>query len=224
MYRGFSLLETVVVLAVVSLIVVMGLQVEKSGTQTSVNAMQRAQLKQAHQTVMLFALRAFRLPCPDATGSGYETLLPSDPTQTHCQSSVGWFPYYTLQLQMPNGASNRARMRYGVYRGATDSAIGLSGADDAARATNFAKALVVVAALQQPPNATLAYPYVSVDMKCVSAQQNPGFALELDNGVQDRPMGNCFVAELGAQSVQIDVEGIGDLLTQLNDVRTARHL
>lgn len=60
--------------------------------------------------VRSFALRNGRLPCPDTKGNGWEGLV-GDSCPAEVQA--GWFPYYSLQLDLPAPALHAL---YAVYR------------------------------------------------------------------------------------------------------------
>jgi prepilin-type N-terminal cleavage/methylation domain-containing protein len=205
---GFTLLEMAIVLMVVALLVAMGIQLQKSGIQANQAAVQRAQLRQAHAFLVQHALLGFRLPCPDVTGSGVESVQAD---QVHCQANLGWLPYITLGLQMPNGQGGDTVMRYGVYRGATDVAMTLGGVDSPTKAKNFADSLSQ--AMLNPP--TIAYPYVPTHSDCSNAKLNPAFALALGAQTLTEGWRNCFMS---GQAIQVDVESLSDLQTQIVDI------
>ena len=146
--RGFSLLEVSVVLVVAGLMSWAAF----SGYET-VSAQQeiergRAEAHQLQSVIRAFALRHGRLPCPDAAGTGYESLSSGSCTSG---TQVGWFPYTSAGLPTP---SDRLRARYSVFRGANvdptqdaDLAVALERSGDTEGADTFKDVTDLVVAL-----------------------------------------------------------------------------
>lgn len=200
---GFTLLEMALTLVVMAVLVSLGVGLQLGATQADQAAVQRARLSQAHEAVLAFALALKRLPCPDLTGSGAESLAADG---VDCAGTVGWLPYVSLALQRPNGQAGNTRMRYGVYSGAA-AAGGTSGALEA-----FASAIALAAS--SAPDTQ--YPYVPGAQGCGVAKFNPAFALATTGAAAAAVPGNlCFAAGQGTQAVQVDVESLTDLQAQL---------
>ncbi|MFN4120360.1 type II secretion system protein [Acidovorax sp.] len=123
---GFSLLEIAVALVVAGLLSWAAF----SGYETVVSQQEiergRAEAQQLQSIVRSFALRHGRLPCPDtaAVATGYEALTSPDSTVCAAGVQVGWFPYVSVGLQVPEEA---LRARYAVFR--TPSATAAQDAD-----------------------------------------------------------------------------------------------
>lgn len=155
--RGFSLLEVSVVLVVAGLMSWAAF----SGYET-VSAQQeiergRAEAHQLQSVIRAFALRHGRLPCPDAAGTGYESL-----TSGNCASGtqVGWFPYTSAGLPIP---SDRLRARYSVFRSANvdvtrdaDLVVALERSGDAEGADTFRDVTDLIVALNSASRMTFA--------------------------------------------------------------------
>lgn len=109
---GFSLVELAVSLAVITLLTWAVSNAYGSGSRQQERNRALAEGENLRQAIRAFALRNHRLPCPDATGSGWE----GDATGT-CQAGVetGWVPYRSLGMDPPAPALTAA---YGVYRNA----------------------------------------------------------------------------------------------------------
>lgn len=198
--EGFSVLESAIVLVVVAFVVTLGVRLQQSSQQARVTTIERARLTQAHQVVVRFALTQHRLPCPDTTANGVGVEAQSGGI---CASSTGWLPYVTLGMPIPTGKGTDARMRYGVYRGATSLAT--------VTATELESALA--SALPQPPDTV--FPYVPTRAGCAVAQLNPAFALAISDGPQEA-MNRCFEDSVGLSATLTDVEGLADLLAQVH--------
>lgn len=154
--RGFSLLEVSVVLVVAGLMSWAAF----SGYET-VSAQQeiergRAEAHQLQSVLRAYALRHGRLPCPDAAGSGYESL-----TAGRCTvgTQVGWFPYTSVGLATPD---DRLRARYSVFRGANadtaqdaDLAVAMERTGDVAGADTFEDVTDLIVALNNASRLTL---------------------------------------------------------------------
>lgn len=205
--KGMTLLEVAVVLLVVGLIVAMGIRLQRNGLEASAASVQRARLYQASQALVQYALNEYRLPCPNVPMAGdVPTGVETKNSDGSCRASVGWLPYVALGLQVPNGQNVNTWMRYGVYVGLTR--------------VNTASALqaAVSNALSISPNQS--NPYVATDASCQAVQLNPAFALALGaaNVPQD-PTSLCFVAGRGVAALQVRVESLTDLLTQVRQIR-----
>lgn len=109
---GFSLVESTVVLVVVSLLSWAAFTGYQTSLDDRARAAAEAALKQLQTTVRTFAMHHGRLPCPDtsAQATGYETLTGND-----CSggATVGWLPYISLGLAIPE---LEQRARYAVFR------------------------------------------------------------------------------------------------------------
>ena len=118
---GFSLLEISVALVVAGLLSWAAF----SGYETVVSQQEiergRAEAQQLQSIVRAFALRHGRLPCPDsaAVATGYEALTAPDSGVCTAGVQLGWFPYVSVGLQVPEEA---LRARYAVFRASTASA------------------------------------------------------------------------------------------------------
>lgn len=142
---GFTLLEVAVALAVLGLIAsaaasaYLGLF---SANRSNLNG--EASLSSLSGAVLAFAKSRHRLPCPDADGSGRESLVngvcPAD-------LSVGWFPYLSAGLSSP---APLTRSIYGVYRATgADLARTEEHSGDAVGAASYADLADLIRALRQ---------------------------------------------------------------------------
>lgn len=108
--RGFSLVELGVVLLAMGLLgwAVAGTYGNAATLRDRDRAVQTAE--SLRDALRAFALRNGRLPCPDATGAGWE-----GDAAGACADGVeaGWLPYRALGLDVPVDALHAA---YGVYR------------------------------------------------------------------------------------------------------------
>lgn len=200
--KGFSLLETAILLVVMALVFTLGMRLQQSGQQARLAMVQRARLSQAHRAVIQFALTQHRLPCPDTTagGAGIESQSGSA-----CVSNIGWLPYITLGIALPSGQGDDKRMRYGVFNGAMTLGA-------ASSASSLISALVT--ASKVPPDTTSAY--VPVEANCSIARFNPAFAVALsESATQVASSSRCFVNEVGQAGMRVDVESVVDLQMQL---------
>lgn len=200
--KGFSLLETAILLVVMALVLTLGIRLQQSGQQTRLAMVQRARLSQAHRAVMQFALTQRRLPCPDTTagGAGIESQSGSA-----CMSNVGWLPYITLGIVRPSGQGDDRRMRYGIFNGAMTLGAAPS-------ASSLISALATASTV--PPDTASAY--VPIEADCSIARFNPAFALALgESATQAANSGRCFVNEVGQIGMRVDVESVVDLQMQL---------
>ena len=140
---GFSLLEISVALVVAGLLSWAAF----SGYETVVSQQEiergRAEAKQLQSLVRAFALRHGRLPCPDtsAAATGYEGLTAPGSGVCSAGVQVGWFPYVSLGLVVPEMA---LRARYAVFRSGSataaddaDLAVALERTGDSAGEANF---------------------------------------------------------------------------------------
>lgn len=110
--RGFTLVEFSIVLVIVGCVTW-----AVSNAYGSVDALgsrdRAAQTAEGLKDALrAFALRNGRLPCPDATGSGWEGLSAG---QCPTALDAGWLPYHSLQLEPPSAALHAL---YAVYRNA----------------------------------------------------------------------------------------------------------
>ncbi|MBG0881252.1 type II secretion system protein [Burkholderia sp. 9775_39] len=200
--KGFSLLETAILLVVMALVFALGMRLQQSGQQARSALVQRARLSQAHRAVMQFALTQHRLPCPDTTagGAGIESQ-----SGGACMSNVGWLPYISLGIVPPSGQGDDGRMRYGVFNGAMTLGAAPS-------ASSLISALVTASTV--PPDTASAY--VPVDADCSIARFNPAFALALgESATQAASRSRCFVNEVGQVGLRVDVESVVDFQMQL---------
>lgn len=131
---GFSLVELAVALAVLTLLTWAVSNAYGSGSRQQERNRALAEGENLKQAIRAFALRNHRLPCPDATGSGWE----GDATGT-CQAGVetGWVPYRSLGMDLPTPALTAA---YGVYRNAAvnaDLAVATERTGDVAGAAGY---------------------------------------------------------------------------------------
>lgn len=113
--RGFSLLELAVVLGVAGLLAAAAIATS-GGRALKDDFTELALQQRLAQTVIAFAQRNHRLPCPDSTGDGLE----------NCDGgvSLGGVPFVTLEVAVAGGVGSalaRSYM-YGVYRAAESTA------------------------------------------------------------------------------------------------------
>lgn len=109
---GFSLPELAVVLVVIGLIsAVVAISYGSSGRVERLWR-GRADAQNVVSAMVTFARTHDRLPCPDFTGNGR---MGDAHGQCPSGSAVGWVPYRSLGLAVPDSG----RAVYGVYRGAT---------------------------------------------------------------------------------------------------------
>lgn len=122
---GFSLLEIAVALVVAGLLSWAAFSAYETVVSQQEIERGRAEAQQLQSIVRAFALRHGRLPCPDtaAAASGYEALTAPGSGVCTAGAQVGWFPYVSVGLQVPEEA---LRARYAVFRAPTAAA-----ADDA---------------------------------------------------------------------------------------------
>lgn len=107
--RGFSLLELAVVLGVAGLLAAAAIT-SSSGRSLRDDFTELALQQRLAQSVIAFAQRNHRLPCPDGTGDGLEDCAHD--------AALGGVPFLTLEVSVaggPGSALARSFM-YGVYR------------------------------------------------------------------------------------------------------------
>lgn len=186
--RGYTVLEMAVVLAVIGTLAATG-----AAAYARLNSLAQNNLSVAASTAMLsesvvaFAARNHRLPCPSTDGSGLEG------GNGVCDTAAtGLFPYLSVGLPLP---SPGARAWYGVYR---DAAVDLARAQehtgDAAGSLSFADRGDFIRALRLSAlqAATTARPFVTGDGAAGGAENcagnvgaNPAFVLVIPGDDSD---------------------------------------
>ncbi len=114
--RGFTMLE--VALVVLTIGVVLGVSMAaKNQTASKSTASEAAFMDSIVSATFLFVQRNYRLPCPDVTGNGFETV--TSPGVCAPSNTVGKVPYLTLGVPLsgPVGTGMDQKFTYGVYRG-----------------------------------------------------------------------------------------------------------
>lgn len=169
--RGFSLLEVAVVLVVVSL-----LSWATFGAYETVNNQRARELAQGtalqmQSTLRAFAMRHGRLPCPDTTGQGYETVSAGACTGI---GQIGWFPYVSVGTSIPEDGM---KARYAVFRNANgalaadaDLAVTKERTGDTPGTATYQDVTDLIVALNNTAGATVsAHPYLTGDSGAAGA-------------------------------------------------------
>lgn len=112
---GFGLLETMLLLALMTTAIIAGYLYVHYTETARIARQQEALLQQADRQVQAFAVDNFRLPCPDTNNDGVED----------CSSNavVGRLPYKTLGLDGAQINTGVNQLRYQVARSGTDLAV-----------------------------------------------------------------------------------------------------
>lgn len=109
---GFSLIELSVAIAILALLTWAVSGAYGNGMRQGERDVAAAQGENVRDVIRSFALRNRRLPCPDASGSGWE-----GDAHGVCAAGaeIGWVPYRSLGMDIP---ASPLRAAYGVYRNA----------------------------------------------------------------------------------------------------------
>lgn len=238
-YSGFTLVEVTVALAVLGVIAAaaaaayLGLF---SASRTEL--IEDSSLVSISGAIVAFAKSHHRLPCPDTSGSGVESLVSG---VCPVGSKVGWFPYLSAGLTPP---AARVRAIYGVYRAVgADLARAQEHGGDPIGAATYADGADLVRALQfaasQPP--TNAQIYLTGDGATSGAENcannvvsNPAFVVLAPGEDRDGDgkavdgihstlpgAGRCFAAPNRAGDTNFDdrtlAVGFYTLMVELNN-------
>lgn len=147
---GFSMVEVAVALVVAGLMSWAAFSGYETVTAQQEIERGRAEAQQLQSVLRAFALRHGRLPCPDsnAAADGYENEAAG---VCNAGNQVGWFPYVSVGLSMPE---EKFMARYSVFRGATaatDFAVAAERTGDAPGAATFSDVTDLIAALNAVP-------------------------------------------------------------------------
>lgn len=113
---GFSFIELSVILSVASLLSWAIFSGYETVAAQQEREMGQATGQQLQSILRAFAMRHGRLPCPDITGNGYESITNEKCTDNN---QLGWFPYISLEQELPPPI---LQARYGVFRDASADA------------------------------------------------------------------------------------------------------
>ncbi|MFK5986070.1 MAG: type II secretion system protein [Pseudomonadota bacterium] len=189
---GFTLIELSITLIVMGLLASAALSLYQPGQQLKAQLEMQQELKKTTQSLINYALRHYRLPCPDTDQDGYED----------CASSynTGSIPFFTLGLNnktaITNTASGVTNMIYGVYRdsAAPDKNLTFSQPSSLSSSINDFITRLNNALLALP---TVNFPYVTGDgiynaENCINNFENMAFVIASAGGEDRSGNGNPF--------------------------------